>query len=75
MSRSYVTTAGDLACLDDDEIREGYFDGFNGEHSPGGNRSLSYSHGWHVGKNDRAGISEGWQFELIASMREAVASL
>lgn len=49
---SPVTTADDLATLDDGEILEGYRDGFEGEREPGNNRSRSYWHGWRNGRVD-----------------------
>lgn len=47
-----VTTLEDLATLDDDEMQEGYFDGYHGEPEPGNNRSRSYWHGWRNGAVD-----------------------
>lgn len=47
-----VRTAADLDTLDDAEIVEGYHDGRTGEPEPGGDRSRSFWHGWHVGRVD-----------------------
>lgn len=51
-SRVPVSTAADLAKLDEAEMIEGYWDGFKGEAEPGGNRSLSFWHGWRNGAVD-----------------------
>lgn len=47
-----ITTVEELDLLDDEEIVEGYRDGRRGELEPGGNRSLSYWHGWRNGAVD-----------------------
>lgn len=49
--RSPVTTAADLATLDEAEIIEGYNDGREG-FPCSGNRSRSYWHGWKNGMVD-----------------------
>lgn len=41
-----------IASLDAAEVVEGYRDGRAGEPEPGGNRSLSYVHGWRNGAAD-----------------------
>ena len=51
-ARTPITKAADLDTLDDAELLEGYFDGFDGEPEPGDNRSLSYWHGWRNGSVD-----------------------
>lgn len=50
--RTPVTTVAELDTLDDDEILEGYLDGFSGEPEPGDNRSKAYWHGWRNGRVD-----------------------
>lgn len=52
MDREPITKTADLAPLDDAEVIEGYHDGFAGDAEPGGNRSLSYWHGWRNGAVD-----------------------
>ena len=47
-----VRTLEVLNTLDQSEIVEGYRDGLAGEPTPGGNRSLSYWHGWRNGMVD-----------------------
>jgi len=51
-ARIPTTTVAELNTLDDAEIIEGYWDGFNGEPAPGDNRSLRYWHGWRNGAVD-----------------------
>lgn len=46
-----VISIMDLARLDDDEMQEGYRDGFEGLPC-GDNRSRSYWHGWRNGSQD-----------------------
>lgn len=70
-----VKTLEDLAALNDDEVREGYFDGRHGEPEPGNNRSRSYWHGWRNGAVDgRHREKEADQAELarlvVAAWRE-----
>ena len=48
-----VETKADLDTLNEDEILEGYLDGYGGELQCGDNRSRSYWHGWRNGHNDR----------------------
>lgn len=50
-----VRTLADLDTLDEDEILDGYRDGFRGDPEPGDNRSRSYWHGWRNGNCDRSG--------------------
>lgn len=50
--------------MDDDEIFEGYRDGFKNEPEPGNNRSFSYWHGWRNGRADRTGEADAAQREL-----------
>lgn len=50
--RKPISTVAELSLLDDTEMLEGYFDGFDGEPEPGDNRSLSYWHGWRNGAVD-----------------------
>lgn len=42
-----------LLSLDENEVVEGYLDGFRGEPEPGNNRSLAYWHGWRNGAVDK----------------------
>ncbi len=53
--REPVRTVADLKTLDEDEMLEGFLDGFAGEPEPGDNRSRSYWHGWKNGHHDRYG--------------------
>lgn len=55
LARIPVRTAADLDTLDDDEIREGYWDGYDG-FPCGDNRSRSYWHGWRNGMRDSGRI-------------------
>lgn len=76
--RPIVRTKADLERLNgQNEIVEGYLDGFNGVEEPGNNRSDGYFHGWKNGRNDRAGKSEADQLslakDLIARSREGVS--
>lgn len=41
-----------LNALDNEELKEGYFDGLNNEPEPNDNRSYSYWHGWRNGMVD-----------------------
>jgi hypothetical protein len=50
-NREPVISIMDLARLDDEEMREGYSDGFEGLPC-GDNRSRSYWHGWRNGSHD-----------------------
>jgi len=52
MSRIPVETKADLETLNQDEILEGYLDGYGGELNCGDNRSRSYWHGWRNGRVD-----------------------
>lgn len=51
--RAPVTTLEELDGLDDEEMVEGYLDGFKGGGEPGGNHSKAYWHGWRNGAGDR----------------------
>lgn len=63
--RPIVRTKADLDQLSgQDEIVEGYLDGFNGSEMPGNNRSDGYFHGWKNGRNDRDGKAEADQLAL-----------
>ena len=69
MSRPLVNTAKTLAALDgQDEIVQGYLDGFAGEPEPGDNRSDGYWHGWRNGQNDRAGKVDPEQTALARDL-------
>lgn len=59
-----VTTVDDLATLDQEEVVNGYVDGFGGEPEPGNNRSRSYWHGW------RNGAVDGGHREADSAQRE-----
>lgn len=50
-NREPVLSVMDLARLNDEEVAEGYTDGFHGMPC-GDNRSRSYWHGWRVGSRD-----------------------
>lgn len=52
MARRRFTTWAEVAALDDDEVAEGFWDGFRGEPEPGDNRSDAYYHGWANGAVD-----------------------
>ena len=52
LSRKPVATVEELSALDNDEIVEGYMDGFDNEPAPGDNRSKSYWHGYRNGQVD-----------------------
>lgn len=70
MIRPLVNTAKALSALDgQDEIVQGYLDGFGGEPEPGDNRSDGYWHGWRNGRNDRAGKSDPEQLALAHDLR------
>lgn len=47
-----ISTASQLAVLDQSEIVEGYTDGFAGERC-GDNRSTAYWHGWSNAQRDK----------------------
>lgn len=68
--RTPVTTFAELDTLDDDEILEGYRDGFAGEAEPGNNRSKSYWHGWRNGAIDKGYLKP--DAESFALAREYV---
>ncbi len=71
MKRPYgkpVETLTELAALDDDEMLDGYLDGFRNEPEPSGNRSKSYWHGWCNGMFD-AGFAEGDAAQAILARR------
>ena len=70
--RTPVTTADELASFDKTEVLDGYRDGLSGEPEPGDNRSKAYWHGWRNGRNDRAGIAEQSQRELVKDMRRPI---
>ena len=62
----------------EEELREGYRDGFADEPEPGGNRSDWYRHGWLNGRDDRTGeprqAAEATAEELLAlARREGIA--
>lgn len=52
MPRTPITTLGQLAALEHDEMLAGYHDGLAGVPEPGGNRSDAYWHGWRNGRVD-----------------------
>ena len=62
-----VTTLAELDALDDDDVREGYFDGRAGEPEPSGNRSRSYWHGW------RCGMMDARRLEIDPAHRKLIA--
>jgi hypothetical protein len=74
--RAPVTTAADLANMDEAEILEGYLDGLEPDAmAPGHNRSRSYRHGWENGNADRERRARPKSVELardIIGTREAV---
>jgi len=70
-ARAPVRTVAELATLDDDEMVEGYRDGYGGEPEPGGNRSKAYWHGWRNGASDRNHTADEAQHALA---REIVAA-
>jgi hypothetical protein len=47
-----VTTVEDIDALDEGEMIEGYWDGYDGDPEPGNNRSRAYWHGWRNGAVD-----------------------
>lgn len=47
-----VVTVEELETLDEDEMVEGYLDGYANEPRPSGNRSKAYWHGWRNGMVD-----------------------
>ena len=47
-----VTTLAEYDALEDEEVIAGYRSGRDGEPEPGGNRSLSFWHGWRNGMAD-----------------------
>jgi hypothetical protein len=69
MIREPVTTAAEVATLDESDLREGYLDGRAGDPEPGDNRSKAYWHGWRNGRSDREGVSDAAQIALIKDMR------
>ena len=69
MNREPITDAAELDALDDAELLEGYRDGRSGDDEPGGNRSLSYWHGWRNGRMD------GGHDEIDAAARELARSV
>lgn len=48
-----VETKTDLDCLDDDEIVQGYRDGWTCDREPGSDKSRSYWHGWRNAQTDK----------------------
>ena len=52
VERTPIRDAELLDSLDNEELIDGYYDGFRGEIEPGDNRSLSYWHGWRNGAVD-----------------------
>lgn len=48
-----VSTAAELALLDEDEIIEGYRAGLDCNAEPGSDKSRSYWHGWRNAQSDR----------------------
>lgn len=49
-----VQTVEDFRTLDDGDVLEGYLGGFDGEATPGSDRSRGYWHGWRNGMVDSA---------------------
>ena len=47
-----VTTLEDLNSLDEGEMLEGYWSGYDGWPEPGNNRTRSFWHGWRNGAVD-----------------------
>lgn len=47
-----VRTLADLESLDDEEVQDGYWSGYDGWSEPGNNRSRSFWHGWRNGAVD-----------------------
>lgn len=48
-----VSTAADLALLDEDEIIEWYLAGLDCSAEPGSDKSRSYWHGWRNAQSDK----------------------
>lgn len=66
-----VSTAAELATLDDAEIISGYRDGLRGEPEPGNNRTRSYWHGWRNGMVDSGRRASDWaQRALVRDTRD-----
>lgn len=61
-----VTTLADLATLDNVEVMEGYWYGFEGWPEPGNNRSRSFWHGWRNGALDGGHIKKDQDHAALA---------
>jgi hypothetical protein len=48
-----VSTAAELALLDDDDVIEGYCAGLDSDKEPGSDKSRAYWHGWRNAQTDR----------------------
>lgn len=53
-----VETVADLEMLDPEEIRDGYWSGWDGDPEPGNNRSRAFWHGWRNGARDKGRIPQ-----------------
>ncbi len=65
LRRVPVSNLATLNALNDEEISEGYHDGFDGEPC-GDNRSRSYWHGWRNGMMDKGRIKPDWASMSLA---------
>lgn len=61
MTHPPVRTLEALDALDEADMAQGYFDGWDEPVEPGGNRSAAYHHGWRVAQMDagRLPIDDG----------------
>ncbi len=65
-----IRTLAHVETLDIDDLRAGYWEGFNGEPEPGDNRSPSFWHGWRNGAVD--GSYREKDVDQAAIAREAI---
>jgi len=68
-----ITDATDLDRLNEDDLFEGYRDGLHNapQPGPGGNRSISYVHGWWTGATDGGHVEKpDWLASLVRDARK-----
>lgn len=68
-----VQTVADFKALDDEDVLEGYLDGFHATGTPDSSRSRSYWHGWRNGMIESDRMPADGAYRQLASAFEAVA--
>lgn len=61
-------TLEEVEAFPDEELFEGYRDGFRNEYEPNGNRTRAYWHGWRNGQVDAGWRKSDWYQQELARL-------